>query len=123
MTARLPCCVPFCRRTIGAEKGNSEWICPKHWRQVPREARASYALARRRALRILARKPIYREYWNLLPGSPARLSAVAMWRRVDAAWDRCKRQAIERALGGGFALPCEDRGYLPRRHRLPEGAP
>jgi hypothetical protein len=67
MSKRLPCCVPFCRRTISAEKGFSEWICPKHWR--------------------------------LLPGSPARLSAVAMWRRVDAAWERCKRQAIERSLG------------------------
>lgn len=98
---RLPCCVPFCRRTIGADKGYSEWICPKHWRVVPPEARAAYALARRRARWIIARKPIYREYWRLLPGSPARLSAVAMWRRVDTAWERCKRQAIERALGGG----------------------
>ncbi|WP_018266476.1 hypothetical protein [Methylosinus sp. LW4] len=102
MTAgRLPCCVPFCRRTIGADKGYSEWVCPKHWRLVSRETRAAYALARRRARRIIARKPIYREYWRLPAGSPARLSAVAMWRRVDSVWERCKRQAIERALGGG----------------------
>lgn len=33
------------------------------------------------------------------PGSPSRLSAVAMWRRHGQVWDRCKTEAIEGAAG------------------------
>lgn len=101
MGSRLPCCVPFCRRTIAAEKiaPNTEWICGRHWPLVSRKLKAEYRLAKRRARRILARRPIYREYWKLPPGSPERLRAVSMWRRLEAIWERCKAQAIERAAG------------------------
>lgn len=98
MTERVHCSVPFCKRTR-RPNGSDEWVCGKHWALVPRQTRAAYNLAKRRSRRIIARKPLYREYWKLSPGSPARLSAVAMWRRVDSAWERCKREAIERAAG------------------------
>ncbi|CUA90888.1 hypothetical protein IMF23_04400 [Chelatococcus daeguensis] len=98
MSDRLPCCVPFCRRTTKAGRF-TDWICAKHWPLVSLETRGAYNLAKRRARRIIARRPIYREYWKLPAGSPERLRAVRMWRRIDAAWARCKCEAIERAAG------------------------
>lgn len=98
MTDRLSCCVPFCRRTVKAG-GFKEWVCGKHWPLVPRDLKRSYTLAKRRARAIVARRPGYREYWKLKPGSPDRMSAVAMWRRLDGCWRRCRDAAIERAAG------------------------
>lgn len=101
MPERITCCVPFCRRTIAAEKiaPHKEWVCSVHWAGVSRKLKAEYNLAKRRARRILRFKPIYAEYWKLPGGSPGRLSAVAMWRRLDAAWEKCKAGAIEREAG------------------------
>lgn len=31
---RLPCEVPFCRRTVASEERTSEVICAKHWRMA-----------------------------------------------------------------------------------------
>lgn len=103
MPERIACIVPFCRRTIAAEKmaHNREWICGKHWRHVSAQRKASYRRAVKRVRKIIARKPIYLEYWLLPPGSPARCAAVNMWRRIDGIWDRCKAEAIEAA--GGIA--------------------
>lgn len=96
---RIRCCVPFCRRTTG--EPFREWICAKHWSMVPRTVRAVWSREKRQARRIIARKPIYREYWNLPPGASDRLAAVRLWRRYDAAWERCKTAAIEAAAGVG----------------------
>ncbi len=97
MTTRQSCCVPYCRRTC--KPFHHEWICAIHWRMVSREAKRALRLTWRRARKVVARKPQYREYWTLPPGSPARLSAVAVWRRCEQAFERCKREAIERAVG------------------------
>lgn len=97
MSDRLRCIVPYCRRTTKAEF--REWVCAKHWTVVPKALRRAYRTAMRRARKIVGRRPEYREYWKLRPGSPERLSAVAMWRRVDGCWERCKRAAIEAAVG------------------------
>lgn len=99
MADRLPCCAPFCRRTMRNDKGFIEWLCQKHWALVPRSTKAAYRTAKKRARAVLRRKPEYREYWTFPAGSPGRLSAVRMWRRLDQAWDNCKREAIERAAG------------------------
>ncbi|RWF63913.1 MAG: hypothetical protein EOQ34_30070 [Mesorhizobium sp.] len=101
MSDRIACCVPFCRRSIAKDRngGHTDWICGVHWPGVSRKLKAEYNLAKRRARRIIRRKPIYREYWKLPPGSPGRCSAVAMWARLDSIWARCKRDAIERAAG------------------------
>ena len=34
-----------------------------------------------------------------LLASPERIEAVRIWRLLDRLWDKCKRQAIERAAG------------------------
>lgn len=96
MTARLSCCVPFCRRTRAAG-GCKEWVCGKHWSGVPAALRASYTAEKRLARRIVARKPLYREYWKMKPGCSDRLAAVAMWRKLDDAWNACRDKAIEQA--------------------------
>lgn len=98
-TDRIPCLVPFCRRTTGGDQGFSEWICQPHWSAVPRSTRAAYNLAKRRARRIYRHRPHYRTFWKLPPSSPSRLAAVAVRRRLDDAWSRCKRAAIEVAAG------------------------
>lgn len=97
MKQRLSCCVPHCRRTTAEEC--REWICGKHWPLVPRALRGEWSRAKRRARRIVARKPEYREWWTLKAGSSDRLAAVALWRRLDSIWDRCKVAAIEKAVG------------------------
>jgi hypothetical protein len=60
-------------------------------------------LSRRRIVRLyfrlLRRYPDYCAFWRFKPGSPRRFAAIRMWKRLDAAWDRCKREAIERAGG------------------------
>lgn len=95
--ARLSCCVPFCRRTTGRK--HSEWICGKHWQCVPLATRAAFSAERRKARKAITRNPLVCEYWKMPPGSPERLEAVAMWRALDAAWEVCRRAAIERAVG------------------------
>ena len=77
---RIPCCVPFCRRT--APRGDLpdyvEWICRDHLRAVPRLQRAILS----RALRRLRRTP-----------------TMATWRAHRRIWRRVKRRAIELAAG------------------------
>lgn len=68
--SRVPCVVPFCRRTTKA--GNfREWICGKHWRPVSRRLKWLKRTAKRRGRYDIAAR----------------------------TWERCKRQAIERAAG------------------------
>jgi hypothetical protein len=67
------CCVPFCGHTTKRPYG--EWICVKHWTLVDR------ALKREK-----------RE-------ADKRFKACDLEREAyDAVWQRCKVQAIERAL-------------------------
>lgn len=95
---RIPCIVPFCRRTADAAKfAGQEIICGKHWRLAS-------ATLRRRHSRMARR---YRKHfgdngwWHYAPGSPERLACVRLARICDALWDRCKAQAIQRAGGIG----------------------
>ncbi|WP_262027630.1 hypothetical protein [Microvirga sp. Mcv34] len=74
MTERVRCCVPFCRRTIAAEKLKpwNEWICGKHWSAVPKIERREYSWTKRR-----------------IPNSDA----------TSVQWERLKAVAIEAAAG------------------------
>lgn len=94
---RIACCVPFCRRTCKSDGETTEWICPAHWRLVPKATKAAYQTTRRRTEKILRRRPEYREWWKFPAGSPKRLAAVSVIYRHRSAWDRCKAQAIEQA--------------------------
>lgn len=97
MGERTRCCVPFCRRST-KEKYN-EWICGPHWRTIQPHIKQAWHRTKRRMRKVLRRKPQYREYWKMPPGSRDRLRAVDMWARVDQAWKACKHDAIEGAAG------------------------
>lgn len=76
MSERVPCLVPFCRRTRAAE-GTPEWVCGRHWPVVPRRLRALYAAAKRK--------------WGRDP-SPRNAA------RCARIWKKCR----EAAITGGF---------------------
>lgn len=77
MTARITCCVPFCRRTCRNEKGWQEWICQKHWSQVPKRLRRVHT----RILRL------------------ERMGQPVPALRAGRIWARVKRAAVEAAAG------------------------
>lgn len=93
MTDRLTCCVPFCRRT--RKPGPSEWICSVHWPMVSTTTRRRKAKVYRMYRREFGREP----YWTFPAGSRERIRAVRLDRLCGKIWDRCKREAIERAVG------------------------
>lgn len=112
-SGRISCCVPFCRRTYRNDEGFAEWICAPHWRGVPlryrrfrRKVRAAHDAA---GVVCDAINTEGYEFAKLHDGSISneimdRFSAA--WdrrklkrRQADRAWDRCKRIAIERAVG------------------------
>lgn len=94
---RIPCCVPFCRRTADAAKmaPHNEMICQKHWKLVPAETKARYRHVRRRATKIW--KAVYRSSKIQQPGREALYNRSV--RDITATWERIKREAIERAAG------------------------
>jgi hypothetical protein len=80
---RVPCIVPFCRRTMAADKlaPYREHICMIHWRAVS---------ARTKWIRRRVKAKVARIGWT-----------PAMQVLEGRTWDRAKRQAIEAA--GGIA--------------------
>ncbi len=96
MTARVPCCVPFCRRTTG--KLYAEWICGEHWRLVPRKlksfGRRAAAANRRAKIACEALEDMSDERYP-----DVMLARFKAAKRTGRAWERCKRAAIEAAAG------------------------
>jgi hypothetical protein len=86
MTDRIPCVVPFCRRTApyDEDRAHQEIICGKHWRMIDRRWRRRHTF-------------ISRILTKLEPAevkNPRKVLRVA-----EKIWAACKRQAIERAAG------------------------
>lgn len=90
---RIACCVPFCPRTFKCEGDcNYEIMCADHWRAIPLPMRKAF----KRAQRWEVGKPYARKY-----------PPKARWHRFEddierarmRLWRRCKRAAIERAMG------------------------
>lgn len=77
MSARLACCVPFCRRTTGRTEF-SEWLCGEHWRLVDKRKRRIYGR--------------YVRQWR-------RFGPITSYKAADRIWNHIKREAIERAAG------------------------
>lgn len=70
MTDRIPCAVPFCRRTFSREKHpRATWmVCGDHWRMAPKRLRQAYSLMLRRYRRLPIEKPtplIWRKFRQL----------------------------------------------------------
>lgn len=92
---RLQCCVPFCKRTTSNEHSYQEWICPDHWKAVPKHYRRRDSKLVRRYKRRFGRNP----FWEYKAGSPERIEAVRLTRVCEKSWAMCRRIAIEKAAG------------------------
>ena len=97
MEDRIPCCVPFCRRTASRAKfpGCTEIICGKHWRMAPQVWRRRRSKLERMYKKRFGNNPP----WMYPGGSPNRLAAVKLDHLIHALWERCKHRAIESAAG------------------------
>lgn len=90
---RIPCSVPFCRRTAKDESvDGQEILCRKHFRAVPRELRGDYVRLRRA---VEAAMDVPPEAYS----SARREAILADYRRLEEMWLEIKRQAIEAAVG------------------------
>ncbi|PZU95534.1 MAG: hypothetical protein DI527_00565 [Chelatococcus sp.] len=111
---RIPCCIPFCRRTASKEKfpDCEEIICGKHWRMADKKARSFKTKAEQELRRWEARcEAIEAEGFECAKANGGvhtgiierfRVAADARqkaWKRAVRAWERCKRQATEVAMG------------------------
>ncbi|MGH6782338.1 MAG: hypothetical protein ACREB5_09560 [Sphingomonadaceae bacterium] len=111
---RISCCVPFCRRTVAADRiaPSDEWICGTHWPQVPKKVRAfKIKAARAFEKTIEAYDTINHEGAECVASlrtvsSELKARSYAAWlhrakaqRRCARAWERCKRRAIESGMG------------------------
>jgi hypothetical protein len=85
VTRCLSCCVPGCPRHRGLRKGETvlpaEWLCYDHWMLVPARYRRLHGRLKRRA--------------KNRPDSAMIVNSSANH------WERCKRLAIEGAMGIG----------------------
>lgn len=82
MSDRIPCLVPFCGRTMRRTPDSgpdTEFICAKHWPAIDRRVRRLHCKIRRKRKR----------------------GAQGLEAAAQRMWDRCRRQAIERAGGIG----------------------
>lgn len=77
MDDRIPCVVPFCRRTIKRQENFHEYICANHWRYVPRKYRQLYFAAKRK----------FKKDWT-----------KKNWQRQHRIWEKLKQIAMMRGL-------------------------
>jgi hypothetical protein len=75
---RVPCCIPFCRRTFKCEDGIEETMCGKHYRLSPRSMR----LRRRRVVRLY-KKAMMRG--SLVDQDRAAWLAYVLWQKIKAS--------------------------------------
>lgn len=89
---RIPCCIPFCRRTAAAEKypGCTEIICGKHWRLAPKRNRQIYSRAYKRYERARARGLPVKDGFLSFPSKADFLAHHHAVEAVDRLWRRIK---------------------------------
>lgn len=73
-TGRIPCVAPSCGCGIGVDAWRrrfgdltletAQYVCQRHWSQVPASMRKVYARARRRERRMGARLPSTHRIWR-----------------------------------------------------------
>ena len=92
---RIPCCVPFCRRTAkddGTE--GHEIICGRHWRLADRTLTRRYKRLQKAVYRLMETPP------EALTDAE-RERVLRHFEFSRRTWHRIKQQAIERAAGIG----------------------
>ena len=92
---RMRCVVPYCKCTTSRFKPPAQWICRKHWLQVPRYMR----LRKNRLARAYRRRFGHRCWFEMRKGSADRRYAFRLTVVYNQAWDACVRWAVERATG------------------------
>jgi len=117
VNGRLPCCVPFCRRTTKAGRF-SEWICGKHWPLVPPELRRlKRGTERAYAAANLQCEAIDLEAYECAKanGGGVHINIIERFgkaahrrdrkrRQAARVWERCKRAAVARTAGIGGTI-------------------
>jgi hypothetical protein len=94
---RIPCIIPFCKRTGDAAKFEGcQIICGKHWRMASPVLRRRRSKMERRYVRELGGA-----FWKFPAGSAKRLAGVKMHKICDALWERIYRQICNRVAGIG----------------------
>lgn len=105
---RIPCEVPFCRRTADASKyeGPTRIICGKCWRMGSVQARRKYKTARRRERVLIARyeRELAKAEATGIPMPPWReatwgLIRSHLARAINQSWERVRVEATERSGG------------------------
>ncbi len=93
-SGRIPCLVLGCRRTARADRypPNTEIICAKCWRLVPK-----YLKRRARRLERIMRRLKVEGWGEAPPGTPAR-RVLVLHRQ---AWRKIRRAVIEARVGIG----------------------
>ena len=94
MSNKLACLVVGCKRTHNGGAAG-EWICGKHWPLVPKTTRAELFAV----VRMYRRKFGNNGFWTYPAGSDERIKAAELDRRWRKAWQACKTEAQERAVG------------------------
>lgn len=84
--SRIPCIVPFCRRTAASEKfpDSTEIICYKHFRLIDKRIRKRHSWIQR---------------WQDRHDPETYRNPVKVCNLAIKIWEQCKVQAIERAGG------------------------
>lgn len=99
MTARIPCCVPFCKATFSRRKphdADEEVICTAHMRPVSTNLKKLHRIAVKRAMEIMDRHPTPDDMPEDQAKDALRLIGAERW-----LWREIKRKAIEAAGGIG----------------------
>lgn len=113
--SRVLCCIPHCRRTIATERvaPHTQWLCGSHWPLVPKKLRGFKLKADRTYER--SKDVFFATFHEADEHAKSNNGGVsdeiiqrlhqASDRREKArqrclrTWDRCKRRAIETAMG------------------------
>lgn len=113
---RVPCSVEGCTRGTTRietnpawtwlETGTAEpgWLCGIHWRRVPRALKARRSAVLRLRRKLLRRGKV-EAYWELPPGSPARIRLLRIGQLIVTTWTRCVCVAAGEGTPEAEALP------------------
>lgn len=99
MTARIPCCVPFCKATIARSRPHDdeqEACCAVHMRPVSTNLKKLHRVAVKRLMEIMDRYPNPDDMPETEAPEALRLIGAERW-----LWREIKRKAIEAAGGIG----------------------